>query len=268
MDPYYAGWLSIVPPVLAIVLALITKEVFSSLLLGILSGTLIYSIGINADHVLVKTIDVTFQTMADKVDFNIILFCSLLGALVYVISLAGGTKAYGVWATKRIKSRKAAMLSTGGLGASIFIDDYFNCLTVGTVMRPVTDTYKISRAKLAYIIDSTAAPICIIAPISSWAAAVGSNLKATGAFDSDFAAFVATIPYNFYAILALTLVFLVCIGNFDFGPMYKAEKQALTEGIVGDDDSQNHQLNASNNGTIYDMLIPIISLIIFAVLAL
>lgn len=268
MDPYYAGWLSIVPPVLAIVLALITKEVFSSLLLGILSGTLIYSIGTEANDVLIRTIDVTFQTMSDKVDFNIILFCSLLGALVYVISLAGGTKAYGVWATKRIKSRKAAMLSTGGLGASIFIDDYFNCLTVGTVMRPVTDTYKISRAKLAYIIDSTAAPICIIAPISSWAAAVGSNLKATGAFDSDFAAFVSTIPYNFYAILALTMVFLVCIGNLDFGPMYKAEKQAKEEGIIEDGEAQNHQLNASKNGTIYDMLIPIVSLIVFATLSL
>lgn len=268
MDPYYAGWLSIVPPVLAIVLALITKEVFSSLLLGILSGTLIYSIGMNADFVIMNTVEVAFSTMANKVDFNIILFCSLLGALVYVISLAGGTKAYGIWATKRIKSRKSAMLSTGGLGAAIFIDDYFNCLTVGTVMRPVTDNYKISRAKLAYLIDSTAAPICIIAPISSWAAAVGSNLKATGAFDSDFAAFVATIPYNFYAILALIMVFMVCIGNFDFGPMYKAEKKAMEEGDVGDTNAQNHQLNASSRGTMLDMLIPIISLIIFATLSL
>ncbi len=128
MDPYYAGWLSIVPPVLAIVLALITKEVFSSLLLGILSGALIYSIGVDADFVAIHTIDVTFKTMAERIDFNIILFCSLLGALVYVISLAGGTKAYGVWATKRIRSRKAAMLSTGGLGAAIFIDDYSTAL--------------------------------------------------------------------------------------------------------------------------------------------
>ncbi len=268
MDPYYAGWLSVVPPVLAIILALLTKEVFTSLLLGILSGTLIYSIGIGADFVPMQTIEVAFSTMAKKVDFNIILFCSLLGAIVYVISLAGGTKAYGIWATKRIKNRKAAMLSTGGLGTAIFIDDYFNCLTVGTVMRPVTDNYKISRAKLAYIIDSTAAPICIIAPISSWAAAVGSNLKATGAFDSDFAAFVATIPYNFYAILALFMVFFVCIANVDFGPMFKAEKKALNDGDLGDTNNQNHQLNASSKGTMLDMVIPIISLIIFATTAL
>ncbi len=268
MDPYYAGWLSVVPPVLAIVLALLTKEVFSSLLLGILSGALIYSIGIGADFVPMQTIEVTFNIMAKKVDFNIILFCSLLGAIVYVISLAGGTKAYGIWATKRIKSRKAAMLSTGGLGTAIFIDDYFNCLTVGTVMRPVTDNYKISRAKLAYIIDSTAAPICIIAPISSWAAAVGSNLKATGAFDSDFAAFVSTIPYNFYAILALFMVFFVCIANVDFGPMYKSEKRAVVDGDLGDTNNQNHQLNASNKGTMLDMVIPILSLIVFATTAL
>ena len=209
MEPYYAGWLSLLPPVIAITLALLTKEVISSLLIGILTGTFIYSVGMNSDVLFMGTIESAFDTMANKVDFNILVFCTLLGALVYTISMAGGTRAYGKWATRRIKSRKAALLSTGGLGAFIFIDDYFNCLTVGTVMKPVTDSYKISRAKLAYIIDATAAPICIIAPISSWAAAVGSNLRTTGEFSSDFAAFVSTIPYNFYALLSIAMVGLI-----------------------------------------------------------
>ena len=206
MDPFDAGWLSLLPPIIAITLALITKEVISSLFLGILSGTVIYCLGMGTGDLIIKPVEIAFTTMVNKVDFNIIIFCTLLGALVFTISRAGGTRAYGNWATRRIKSKRVAMLSTGGLGAFIFIDDYFNCLTVGTVMRPVTDRYKISRAKLAYIIDATAAPICIIAPISSWAAAVGSNLKATGAFESDFAAFVATIPYNFYALFSIIMV--------------------------------------------------------------
>ena len=159
VEPYYAGWLSLLPPVIAITLALLTKEVISSLLIGILTGTFIYSVGMNSDVLFMGTIESAFDTMANKVDFNILVFCTLLGALVYTISMAGGTRAYGKWATRRIKSRKAALLSTGGLGAFIFIDDYFNCLTVGTVMKPVTDSYKISRAKLAYIIDATAAPM-------------------------------------------------------------------------------------------------------------
>ena len=158
VEPYYAGWLSLLPPVIAITLALLTKEVISSLLIGILTGTFIYSVGMNSDVLFMGTIESAFDTMANKVDFNILVFCTLLGALVYTISMAGGTRAYGKWATRRIKSRKAALLSTGGLGAFIFIDDYFNCLTVGTVMKPVTDSYKISRAKLAYIIDATARP--------------------------------------------------------------------------------------------------------------
>ena len=267
MEPYYAGWLSLLPPIIAIVLALLTKEVISSLLLGILSGTLIYCVGTQAPSLIMGTLSITFDTMASKVDFSILLFCTLLGALVYVISLAGGTRAYGKWATKRIKSKKAALLSTSGLGAFIFIDDYFNCLTVGTVMKPVTDSYKISRAKLAYIIDATAAPICIIAPISSWAAAVGSNLKATGAFTSDFAAFVSTIPYNFYALLSLTMVIMVSMGNFDFGSMLRAEARAA-KGDLGNADAKEQNLNASDKGTVLDMLVPILALIIFAVLGL
>ena len=272
MEPFEAaGWLSLLPPIIAITLALLTKEVISSLFLGILSGTVIHTIGTGTGTLLVKPVETAFAVMVSKLDFNIILFCTLLGALVYVIAMAGGTRAYGKWATRHIKSRRSAMLSTSGLGVFIFIDDYFNCLTVGTVMRPVTDSFRISRAKLAYIIDATAAPICIIAPISSWAAAVGSNLKATGAFESDFAAFVSTIPYNFYALLSLVMVVMVCMGRFDFGPMRKAEEKAI-KGDVGASGEENEearrQPEVTGKGHLADMLVPIGSLIVFAVLAL
>ena len=176
MEPYAAGWLSIVPPIVAIALALLTKEVLSSLLIGILTGTLIYAIGTDA-NIIMGTLETTFKLMGDKVDFNILIFTSLLGALVYVVGMSGGTKAYGNWAVQRVKSRRATLMSTSGLGILIFIDDYFNCLTVGSVMRPVTDKHNVSRAKLSYLIDATAAPVCIIAPISSWAAAVASYVE-------------------------------------------------------------------------------------------
>ena len=205
MEPYAAGWLSIVPPIVAIVLALLTKEVLSSLLIGILTGTLIYTIGTDG-NVIMDTLQTTFTLMGNKVDFNILIFTSLLGALVYVVAMSGGTKAYGNWAVERVKTRRATLFSTSGLGILIFIDDYFNCLSVGTVMRPLCDRYNVSRAKLAYIIDSTAAPVCIIAPVSSWAAAVGSSLKGNGVFESDMAAFIASIPWNFYALLSLSLI--------------------------------------------------------------
>ena len=266
MDPYYAGWLSILPPIIAIGLALLTKEVMSSLMIGILSGTLIYSVGTGASSLFIGTIDTAFSTMADKIDFNILLFCTLLGALVYVMSLAGGTKAYGRWASSKIKSKKATMLATGGLGVAIFIDDYFNCLTVGTVMQPLTDSHKISRAKLAYLIDATAAPICIIAPISSWAAAVGSNLKATGAFSSEMSAFIATIPYNFYALLSILMVILVSLFALDFGKMRLAEIKAQTTDLVTN--SERRELNGSDHGTIADMLVPLLALIVFAVMSM
>lgn len=266
VEAYNAGWLSILPPVLAIILALWTKEVFFSLMLGILSGTFIYAVGMG-QGVLMGTVETAFNLMVSKVDFNIILFCTLLGALVYVIFLAGGSKAYGRWAAKHIRSRRAALLSTGGLGIGIFIDDYFSCLTVGTVMSPVTDRMKISRAKLAYIIDSTAAPICIIAPVSSWAAAVGSSLATTGAFPSDFSAFVATIPYNFYALLSLIMVFVIACTGLDFGPMARAEARAR-KGTLGNIRRVKDDVEPSDQGTIFEMAVPVIALIVFAVLGL
>ncbi len=269
MEPYYAGALSLVPPVIAVALALLTKEVFSSLIIGILSGTLIYTIGMGQDFVVVSTVQNALTVMVNKIDFNIIIFCSVLGSIVYVIAMAGGSRAYGDWATKRIRGRKSALLSTSLLGAFIFIDDYFNCLTVGTVMRPITDKYRISRAKLAYIIDSTAAPVCIIAPISSWAAAVGSNLKSTGSFESEMEAFIATIPWNFYALLSISMVLLVSIGNFDFGLMRRAEIDAIKHGPVSTGEGEHDNIDVvTEKGGVMDMVIPILALIVFATLSL
>ena len=268
MESINAGILSILPPVIAVALALITKEVFSSLIIGILSGTLIYTLKTDG-NVVVGTVENAINVMGNKFDLNIVLFCSLLGALVYVIYLAGGSKAYGQFAAKSINSKRKALLSTSALGGFIFIDDYFNCLTVGTVMRPVTDHYRISRAKLAYIIDSTAAPICIIAPISSWAAAVGSNLKDTKAFDSEIVAFISTIPWNFYALLSLIMVLLVCIFSLDFGPMKSSElKAAKLKEEIKDSHEQADGVAIGlkqSDGTVLDMVIPIISLIIFTI---
>ena len=268
MQPYEAGWLSIIPPIVAIALALTTKEVLSSLLIGILTGTLIYTIGTDG-NVLMGTLESAFTTMGNKVDFNILIFCSLLGALVYVVAMSGGTKAYGKWAVSKIRGRRSSLLATSGRGILIFIDDYFNCLTVGTVMRPVCDNYRVSRAKLAYIIDSTAAPVCIIAPVSSWAAAVGSSLKDNSVFESDMAAFIATIPWNFYALLSILMIFFIALTNFDFGPMAKSEERALSGaaeegGVAGHAEPPK----ANPRGKLFDMLVPILSLIVFAVLAL
>lgn len=201
------------PPCITILLALRTKEIISSLFAGILTGSLIYCIGTESTPYILKTIEISFQLIVSKVDFNVIVFGSLLGALIYLVAITGGTNAYAHWATKHIKSKRSALLATTGLGIVMFIDDYFNCLSVGTVMQPVTDKFKVSRAKLAYIIDTTAAPICIIAPVSSWAVGVGSNIKTTGVFESDFSAFIATIPWNFYAIFSLLLVIMVSWGD-------------------------------------------------------
>lgn len=267
MEPYNAGWLSIIPPIVAIALALITKEVLSSLVLGILTGTLIYTVGTDG-NVLMGTLESAFSIMSKKVDFNILIFCSLLGALVYVVAMSGGSKAYGKWAVGHIRGRRSALAATSGLGVLIFIDDYFNCLTVGTVMRPICDRYKIARAKLAYIIDSTAAPICIIAPVSSWAAAVGSSLQGSKLFESDMAAFIATIPWNFYALLCILMIFFIVFTGYDFGPMREAEERAARGEGLGASTGSAEPPKANPRGTIWDMLVPIVALIVFAVLSL
>ena len=268
MDVVYAGWLSLLPPVLAIVLALITKEVISSLLIGILSGTITYTAmaGLNP---LVGPVDTLFDTALASIDIYILLFCFLLGALVHLVTLTGGSSAYGEWASKRLRTKRSSLLATSALGCLIFIDDYFNCLTVGTVMKPVTDRYKVSRAKLAYIIDSTAAPVCIIAPISSWAAAVSSYIRGTGSFESDFMAFCSTIPFNLYALLTLAMVVILSVKDMEFGPMEKAELLARETGDLGAVQTEEPNFpEGKKRGRVADMLVPILSLIVFSILSM
>ena len=272
MEPVDVGILSLLPPIIAISLALVTKEVISSLMLGILSGGLIYAAASGGGLVAMSSaaFEIMSKTVGTPDKFNIILFLALLGALVCVVNKAGGSQAYGQWATRKITSRRAAELATSILGILIFIDDYFNCLTVGTVMKPVTDKYRISRAKLAYIIDTTAAPICIIAPISSWAAAVGSTLYETGAFPNEMSAFFATIPYNMYAILSILMVTVLSLTDLEFGPMAKVEYLAETKGELGaiDQKAAQQQQPVTAKGTVYDLLIPIAALIVFTILAM
>lgn len=273
MEELSFGFLSVLPPIIAIVLALVTKEVISSLMIGIFSGAAIYAFTVTDGFIasIINTFETTFTLMAEKMadNINIILFLVLLGGLVVVVNLAGGSRAYGNWASSVLKSRKSAQLATSALGALIFIDDYFNCLTVGTVMKPVTDKHRISRAKLAYIIDSTAAPVCIIAPISSWAAAVGSNLTATGAFDNELGAFMATVPYNLYAILCIIMVVILSVTNLDFGSMAKYEEIAVTTGDLGAIDfDRSAEAKVSDKGRVFDLLIPIGALIVFCILAM
>jgi len=276
MDAINVGFLSVIPPIIAIALALLTKEVISSLIIGILSGTFIYALNTTTGGVIsiiTKTADVTMSLMTSKMGDNaaILLFLGLLGALVTVITKAGGSKAYGEWASKKIKARSGAQLSTALLGLLIFIDDYFNCLTIGTVMRPVTDKHKISHAKLAYIIDATAAPVCIIAPISSWAASVISQMDGTGL--DGMSSFIQTVPFNLYAILTIIMVVVLCVSNLEFGPMAKFEEDALKRGILdsgsatGNDDELS-RIKISSKGKVSDLIIPIIVLIILSVLSM
>lgn len=263
------GWLSILPPVIAIVLALITKEVISSLLVGILAGALIYS-----QWNPLAMLTTTFEIMGDSMggNANILIFLGLLGALVVVVTMAGGSQAYGLWAARKIHSRKTAALATAGLGVLIFIDDYFNCLTVGTVMRPVTDKYSISRSKLAYLLDATAAPICIIAPISSWGASVASYMQDAGV-ENGMSAFVQAIPFNLYALCTIAMVVLICLSRLNFGPMARFEKNAIEK---GDLHSNTEEIATENfdgakvggKGKVIDLVLPIIALIVFTILAM
>lgn len=276
MEPINVGLLSILPPLIAIGLALLTKEVISSLIIGILSGTFIYAIyTVNGPiDVLLKTVDTTVMLMANKLADNtsIILFLAILGAIVVVVTKAGGSRAYGIWASSKIKSRSGAQLATSALGALIFIDDYFNCLTVGTVMRPVTDSHKISHAKLAYLIDATAAPICIIAPISSWAASVISQMSDTGL--NGMQSFIESIPYNLYALLTIIMIITISITQLDFASMAKFEKNAMEYGqldSIENGNAANNELSnitISTKGKVYDLLIPIGALIVFSILSM
>ena len=245
------------PAIIAIVLALVTKQVYISLFTGIFVGAMMY-VGGNP----LKALFTLYQVMSEKVGSNapIIVFLVVLGILVVLMQKSGGARAYGEWAGGKIKTKGGALAATAGLGCLIFVDDYFNCLTVGSVMRPVTDKFKISRSKLAYIIDATAAPVCIIAPISSWAAAVAGELEGDG-----LVVFMSTIPFNVYALLTLIMVFSLCFFKFDFAKMKRnddiAEKTGDVHAGVEFDAKEDEAIVANAKGKVRHLLIPVIILI-------
>ncbi|MDD6313114.1 MAG: Na+/H+ antiporter NhaC family protein [Firmicutes bacterium] len=272
----YGTFWSLLPPVFAIIAALITKEVYSSLFLGITVGALFYS---NFDFEL--TVNTIFKgverdgeieggiisKLTDTSNVGIIVFLVVLGILVTLMNMSGGSAAYGRWAKKKIKTRKGAMLSTISLGLLIFIDDYFNCLTVGSVMRPVTDSHGISRAKLAYIIDSIAASVCIIIPVSSWAAAVSGVIENQNGLEI----FVHSIPYNIFAFLSISMVVMTSLFGIDIGSMRKHEQNALNGNVHSSLDAP-HDLSdrqtADSDGKIIDLFLPVLSLFVFCVIGM
>ncbi len=265
----YATVWALLPPVIAIVLALITKEVYSSLFIGILAGGLIYS-NFKFEGTMVHTLQNGFvASVADSYNVGILIFLVMLGAMVAMMNKAGGSRAFGRWTAKHIKSRVGAQLATILLGVMIFIDDYFNCLTVGSVMRPVADKHNISRAKLSYLIDATAAPICIIAPISSWAAAVAGFAKASGA-EGGMSLFISAIPYNFYAILTIVMMVFLAVSKIDYGPMKRHETNALNGDIftTGAEVIESEEAVENEKGRVCDLVIPVIVLIITCVLGM
>jgi tetracycline resistance efflux pump len=236
----HMGWWSIVPPVLTILLALATKDVVLSLFLGVLSGTLIASGG-NLFAAVMLFGDKLVENLGDGWNLRIFLFCALLGALVGLMARAGSSRAFGDWASAHIKTRTGTLLATWLFGVLVFIDDYFNSLAVGTAMRPVSDRMKISRAKLAYILDSTAAPVCILAPVSTWVVTVMSYMRGAEGFDklgmSELELFIRTIPYNLYALFAIVMVLAITLTKRDFGPMLAAELRARGDGPLYDADT-------------------------------
>lgn len=265
---FYATFWALVPPLVAIALALITKEVYSSLFLGIVLGGLL-----SANWHPVAALDNILNDgliAAISGTAGIFIFLVILGTLVALVNKAGGSDAFGRWAQTHIKSRVGALFATFILGILIFIDDYFNCLTVGSVMLPVTDSHKISRAKLAFIIDATAAPICMIAPVSSWAAAVSEFTKGTGY--SGIELFVRAIPYNFYSLLMFVFIISIILMKFDYGPMRLHEFNAMTKGDLftsGKDTAEKAEVTDSNpKGKVIDLIFPVIVLVVMAIIGL
>ena len=263
---YKTVW-SLLPPIIAIGLALITKEVYSSLFVGIVIGGLLYS-NFSFEGTLTHVFnDGIVAVLADAYNVGILIFLVILGIMVVMMNKAGGSAAFGRWASSHIKTRAGAQLATIALGVLIFIDDYFNCLTVGSVMRPVSDSSKVSRAKLAYVIDATAAPICIIAPVSSWAAAVASYVED----GNGLYLFIRTIPFNFYAILTIVMMIFLAITGMDYGPMAAHEKNAKEKGDIfsGMNDYANAAAENSNpNGKVIDLILPIAVLIVSCVVGM
>ena len=262
----YATFWALIPPVVAIALALITKEVYSSLFVGVLVGGLFYS-GFHFEETVLHIFKGGFLTvLCDSYNMGILIFLVVLGAMVCLMNKAGGSAAFGRWAGEHIKTRAGAQLATIVLGVLIFIDDYFNCLTVGSVMRPITDKHNVSRAKLSYLIDATAAPVCIIAPISSWAAAVSGFVEG----EDGLSIFVRAIPYNFYALLTILMMVAMVVMKVEFGPMRVHEKNALKGDIftTGTRTYAENSESVNEKGKVIDLLIPIICLIISCVIGM
>ena len=257
---YYKTIMSLMPPVIAIILALVTKEVYSSLFVGIVSAGLLVS-GFKPVATLNTVLNDGFiSSLADSWNVGILIFLVLLGIIVALINKAGGSVAFGEWAKKHVKTRVGAQLATFALGVLIFVDDYFNCLTVGSVMRPVADSHKISRAKLAYVIDATAAPICMIAPISSWAAAVSGVVEGQNGLEL----FIKAIPYNFYSILTIVMIITISLMKFDYGPMKKHELNALNGDIhsnPGAPVENKGNIETGKNSSVWDLVFPVIILV-------
>lgn len=252
------GW-ALLPPAVAIVLAFVTKEVYSSLLAGCVMGALLAE-----GFAPWRSFETLFLTLMEGIDRKIFFFDVLLGAIVVLFARSGGSRAFGEWASRRVRSRRGAETATAALGCLIFLDDYFNCLTVGAIMQPIADRFRISREKLAFLIDATAAPVCIIAPISSWAAAVSSYIPAEYAGTvNGFTLFLRAIPYNFYALLMLWMVFVVALTGRDFGPMYRREQLAAVQEPPRDDRSSAGQF--SPRGRAVDLLVPTVCLIVSVV---
>ena len=255
---------ALLPAIIAIAMALITKEVYVSLFLGIVTGALLFT-GFDVMGAVTQIFETMIESIGDPWNVGILLFLIFLGMIVTLMSRAGGSKAYGLWAKSKIKTNKGAMYSTFALGSLIFVDDYFNCLTVGSVMRSVTDSFNISRAKLAYIIDATAAPICIIAPISSWAAAVTGYTSGDG-----FSLFLQTIPFNLYALLTIIMVIYVIKNDYNIGSMEKNEIMAQQGDVTfGLHDYQiEEEVKALDKGRVFDLMLPVLFLIISCILCM
>ncbi|MBP3447746.1 MAG: Na+/H+ antiporter NhaC family protein [Clostridia bacterium] len=264
---YFATFWAMIPPLVAIALALITKEVYSSLFIGIVLGGLL-AVNWNPVGALDKVINEGLISAVSGTA-GIFIFLVILGTMVALINKAGGSAAFGRWAEKNIKSRVGAMFATFILGVLIFIDDYFNCLTVGSVMRPVTDRHNISRAKFAFLIDATAAPICMIAPVSSWAAAVSEFTEGTGY--SGIELFVRAIPYNFYSLLMITFIIAIILMKFDYGPMKLHEHNALTKGDLftsGKEEFPDADEGANPKGKVIDLILPVLVLVVISIIGL
>lgn len=269
----YATVFALLPPVIAIGLALITKEVYTSLLAGIIAGGLLYSnfnLELMLNTIFYQGEGGMVMKLSDSWNVGILVFLVMLGILVALLNKAGGSAAFGEWTTKHIKTRVGAQIAVIALGIMIFVDDYFNCLTVGSVMRPVTDRHQVSRAKLAYIIDATAAPVCIIAPISSWAAAVTSSVPEEAGING-FSVFIQTIPYNLYAILTLCMLLAVTILKVDFGPMKKHEMNAFKGDLFttpGRPYESDEEAISNDKAHVMDLVLPVAVLIVSCIVAM